>query len=173
MAEKGLFAIVLLGLVGFAQVGERMVAIPAPPDALPTATAPAEMAPDPAAIEHMPGAVTLARATDGHFYVEAQVNAARIRFLVDTGASGLVLTRADALRAGIGAGDYDALAMGAGGPVKLMPATLDRVALGPFATHHVDAYVAEAGLPVSLLGQSYLRRLGSVTMKGDQMILGD
>ena len=117
--------------------------------------------------------VSLQRSSDRHFYATASVNGHDVRFLVDTGASGLVLTRADALRAGIGAGDYDALAMGAGGPVKLMPATLDRVALGPFATHHVDAYVAEAGLPVSLLGQSYLRRLGSVTMKGDQMILGD
>lgn len=111
------------------------------------------------------------RAPDNHFYADAQVNGARIRFLIDTGASSVVLTRSDAQRAGLAFGDYSAKALAAGGEVRLMPVTLDRVALGPMSASNVPAMVAEEGLPVSLLGQSYLARIGSVEIRGDRMVL--
>ena len=43
----------------------------------------------------------ISRAPDGHFYLDAQVNGAQVHFLVDTGASMVALTAADAQRAGI------------------------------------------------------------------------
>lgn len=53
-----------------------------------------------------------------------------------------------------------------------MPVLLDRVAIGPIVTNHVAAHVAEDGsLPVSLMGQSYLSRIGSVTIRDDAMVL--
>ena len=174
MAEKGLFAIVLLGLVGFAQVGERMVAIPAPPDALPTATAPAEMAPVPAAIEHMPGAVTLARATDGHFYVEAQVNAARIRFLVDTGASEIALTEDDARKVGIkfDPDRYELLGEGASGFVRGQYVNLDTIQIDGIHEKGVKAVVVE-GAAVSLLGQPFLENIDEIVIRKGEMVLRD
>ncbi|WP_332811551.1 retropepsin-like aspartic protease family protein [Sphingomonas sp.] len=111
------------------------------------------------------------RAADNHFYAEAQVNGALIRFLVDTGASSVVLTRDDALRAGIAAGEFSAEAIGAGGRVRLMPIAIDRLALGPLEATDVPAMVAEGGLTVSLLGQSYLAKTGSVSIQGDLMVL--
>ncbi|MDB5698499.1 MAG: hypothetical protein JWN69_1303 [Alphaproteobacteria bacterium] len=111
------------------------------------------------------------RSSDNHFYAEAQVNGALVRFLVDTGASSVVLTRDDAQRAGIGAGDFSTQAIGAGGPVRLMPTVIGRLALGPLEADNVPAMVAESGLPVSLLGQSYLARIGSVSIEGDVMAL--
>src|SRR5687768_5558672 len=66
----------------------------------------------------------LQRADDGHFYAEAQVNGARIRFLVDTGASIVALTPADAQRAGIALPSERSKAIGAGGEVEVMPVTL-------------------------------------------------
>lgn len=116
--------------------------------------------------------MTLERAADSHFHAEAMVNGERVRFIVDTGATSLVLTRADAQRAGIGAGDYSARGVGVGGAVRLMPVTVDRVALGPLAANNVPAMVAESeSLPVSLMGQSFLSRVGTVTISGDQMVL--
>jgi len=111
------------------------------------------------------------RSPDNHFYAEAQVNGALIRFLVDTGASSVVLTRDDAQRAGIAAGEFTAEAVGAGGRVRLMPTAIGRLALGPLEASDVPAMVAESGLPVSLLGQSYLAKIGSVSIQGDMMVL--
>jgi aspartyl protease family protein len=116
---------------------------------------------------------TLMRAPDGHFYAEAQVNGATIRFLVDSGASDVVLSRADAQRAGIMAspGEFTAEAQSANGTVKLKPVTIGRIAIGPVATEGVAGAVAETGLPISLLGQSFLSRVKRVEIEEDAMRL--
>ncbi len=112
----------------------------------------------------------LRRGPDGHFYADAQVNGTTIRFLVDTGASVVVLSRADAQRAGIQLPAARSVAMGVGGPIEVIPVTLDRVAVGGIEARGVQAAVADE-LPVSLLGQSYLQRVGSVEIRGDKMVL--
>ena len=112
----------------------------------------------------------LTRSGDGHFYAEAQVNGARIRFLVDTGASVVALTPADARRAGIALGNDRSVAIGAGGEVEVIPVTIDRIAIGALAARDVRAAVAE-DLPVSLLGQSFLSQVGTVEISGDRMVL--
>lgn len=112
----------------------------------------------------------LARASDGHFYAEAQVNGARVRFLIDTGASFVALKPADAQRAGIPLGSERARAMAAGGEIEVVPVTIDRLALGPLSAQAVEAAVIE-DLPVSLLGQSFLARVGSVEIRDDRMVL--
>jgi aspartyl protease family protein len=117
--------------------------------------------------------VTLTRAGDGHFYADAMVNGAPVHFMVDTGATSVVLTKADAQAGGVqfSNGDFTAVGQGAGGTIALKPVTLDRVALGPVEARGVDAVVAEGGLNISLLGQSWLRRVGTVTISGDRMVL--
>ena len=112
----------------------------------------------------------LLRGPDGHFYADAQVNGTTIRFMVDTGASVVVLTGADAQRAGIQLPSERSMAMGVGGPVEVIPVTLDRIAVGGIEARGVQAAVADE-LPVSLLGQSYLQRVGSVEIRGDTMVL--
>ena len=112
----------------------------------------------------------LRRGPDGHFYADAQVNGTTIRFLVDTGASMVVLTREDAQRAGIQLPSARAMAMGVGGPIEVIPVTLDRVAVGGIEARSVEAAIADE-TPVSLLGQSYLQRVGSVEIRGDTMVL--
>ena len=112
----------------------------------------------------------LARAPDGHFYLDAQVNGAQIHFLVDTGASMVALTAADAQRAGIALPTERALAQGAGGAVEIIPVTIDRIAAGPLEARDVPGAVARE-LPVSLLGQSFLSRVGTVQISGDRMVL--
>lgn len=110
------------------------------------------------------------RGPDGHFYADAQVNGATVRFMVDTGASMVVLTGADAQRAGIQLPSEREVAMGVGGPVEVAPVTVDRISIGGIEAHGVQAAVADE-LPVSLLGQSYLQRVGSIEIRGDTMVL--
>lgn len=117
--------------------------------------------------------VVLKRAPDNHYYADAQVNGATVRFLVDSGASAVVLTRADAQKAGIGTqpGEFTSRAMSANGEVRLKPVTLDRVAIGPVSAASVDAMVAENDLAVSLLGQSFLSRVSKVEIADGEMRL--
>ena len=112
----------------------------------------------------------LVRSADGHFYAEAQVNGAPVRFLVDTGATMVVLTPEDAQRAGIALGSDRTLAMAAGGTVEMIPVTIDRIAVGSLAASQLPAAVVEE-LPVSLLGQAFLARIGKVEISEDRMVL--
>ena len=112
----------------------------------------------------------LTRAGDGHFYVDAQVNGARIRFLIDTGASVVALTPADAQRAGIALPSERRSAETAGGTVEVIPVSIERLAIGPIEARDVRGAVADA-LPVSLLGQSFLSQVATVEISGDRMTL--
>lgn len=112
----------------------------------------------------------LRRGPDGHFYADAQVNGTTVRFVVDTGASIVVLTREDAQRAGLQLGNERATAMAVGGPVEITPVMLDRVSIGGIEARGVQAAVADE-LQISLLGQSYLQRVGTVEIRGDTMVL--
>ncbi|MBY8824488.1 retropepsin-like aspartic protease family protein [Sphingomonas colocasiae] len=116
---------------------------------------------------------TLSRESDGHFYADAQVNGATIRFLVDSGASAVVLSRADAQRAGIAAsaGEFTAEAQAASGTVRLKPVVIDRIAIGPVSARDVTGAVAETDMPISLLGQSFLARISHVEIEKDAMRL--
>jgi aspartyl protease family protein len=112
----------------------------------------------------------LPRAADGHFYLDAQVNGAQVHFLIDTGASMVALTTADAQRAGIALLSERAVAQGAGGAIEIIPVTIDRIAAGPLEARNIQGAVAR-DLPISLLGQSFLSRIGNVEISGDRMTL--
>lgn len=111
---------------------------------------------------------------NGHHRVEATINdTQRLSLMVDTGASLLYLTRADAERLGI---DVDRLnyagVMGtANGNARFAPITLDRVEIGDIRVDEVDAAVVESDLPISLLGMSFLNRLSSFEVSDGQLIM--
>ena len=113
----------------------------------------------------------IARAKDGMFYVQAEINGQKIRFLVDTGANVVVLNGADAARLGIQAeADLFGPQMAtAGGSAPMAWAKLDRVRLAGREATGVKAAVVKSGLPVSLLGQNMLSKLASVTIEGDRL----
>jgi aspartyl protease family protein len=167
MSAGSTLAWVGLGLIGIALLAPSLQRAEAPA-AAPVAPVAAPSAPAPAGNGAASRALT--RGPDGHFYAEAQVNGARIRFIVDTGASMVALTPADAQRAGIALPSERAQAMGAGGAVEIIPVTIERIALGPLEARNVRGAVART-LPVSLLGQSFLGQIGSVEIRGDTMVL--
>jgi aspartyl protease family protein len=166
--------------VAIVAVGAALVvaiATPHMPDNVPIAVAPTPTPTSAATNVEAAGNgladVTLARAPDGHFYADALVNGAKIHVLIDTGATTVALTRADAQAAGLqfSTGDFTGKAQTAGGDVALKPVTLDRVGIGPVEARNVDAVVVDSRMTVSLLGQSWLRRVGNVQIAGDRMVL--
>lgn len=99
---------------------------------------------------------------NGHVVVEAEVDGALLRLLVDTGASLVTLTPADARAAGI---EPDRLAFTgrtatANGLERMAPVTLREIRIGQLRVENVPAAVLD-NLDVSLLGVSFLRRLRS------------
>jgi aspartyl protease family protein len=104
------------------------------------------------------GAVEVPRAVDGHYYLTLMIDGQPVPFMVDTGASGMVLAARDAEKLGI---DLQTLrffgeANTANGVVRTARVTLDRVELGPFTNDGFQAFVTEGELDQSLLGMDYL-----------------
>lgn len=120
--------------------------------------------------------IILHKLLNGHFEADVSVNGQTIQMLVDTGASMVALSHADAERIGIIPEnlDYSMTVMTANGRTRAAPVTLDRVAIGPIVRTGVAASVAEDGkLDQSLLGMSFLETLGSMQMQTDELRLRD
>lgn len=117
--------------------------------------------------------IEVAASDDGHYYLTAEVNGARVLFVVDTGASQIVLTARDAERAGLdpaGLG-YFGSAQTANGMVRTAPVRLERFTLGPFEDRNLPAVVNAGDLDTSLLGMSYLGRFRTLAISGDRLHL--
>ena len=110
-------------------------------------------------------AAQVVRAADGHYWAEADIDGRAVRVMVDTGASVVALTPADAARLGLKltAADFSGTVLTASGPVRAAPVKLDAVAVAGARVTAVEALVVEQGLPHSLLGMSYLGRLSAFT----------
>lgn len=119
------------------------------------------------------GEITVPRSADGHYYLTLQVNDTPIRFVVDTGATDMVLTRADAVTAGVDPGDqgFSGRARTANGTVRVAPVRLDTVAIGPVQDRNVRASVNDGEMDTSLLGMTYLHRFSSIQIANGEMIL--
>ncbi|MGR3269452.1 TIGR02281 family clan AA aspartic protease [Thalassococcus profundi] len=119
------------------------------------------------------GKIELPRAPDGHYYVTLDINGAPTFFVVDTGATGMVLTEEDAEKAGLRTRDLSYLseAMTANGLVRTASVTLDRVSIGPFTDRDVRAFVNSGEMQQSLLGMSYLQRFDRLEISGGKLVL--
>ncbi|MEM9146886.1 MAG: TIGR02281 family clan AA aspartic protease [Pseudomonadota bacterium] len=117
--------------------------------------------------------IRLTRASDGHFHARIDVNGASIPFLVDTGASEIVLSLDDAQSAGL---DPESLAftrsaMTANGRVEAASVLIAELSFAGVTERNVPAVVNRGALHVSLLGMRYLDRFASVEIVGDTLTL--
>ncbi|MEM6619693.1 MAG: TIGR02281 family clan AA aspartic protease [Pseudomonadota bacterium] len=115
----------------------------------------------------------LVRRGDGHFHMTLTINGTPVDFIVDTGATQIVLTQDDARRIGL---DPDNLvflgrAQTANGTVSTASVVLDEVRLGDLTHTRVRATVNGGPLFQSLLGMTYLNRFSEITFRGDRLIL--
>lgn len=104
--------------------------------------------------------VSLTADARGHFSANGSLNGYPLSFLVDTGATAIAISAADARRIGIDyrAGQTVNVATAAG----VAPAWRVRfgtVKIGGITVHEVDGMVMETGLNVPLLGMSFLNRM--------------
>jgi len=120
--------------------------------------------------------IVLHKLQNGHFEADVRINGHKINMLVDTGASLIALSRADALHAGLATGNlnYSMTVATANGRAQAAPVSLDSVSIGPIVRHDISGAIAEDGkLDQSLLGMSFLETLGSMQMQTDELRLRD
>jgi aspartyl protease family protein len=100
-------------------------------------------------------------APDGHYYVDTMVNHKRIRFMVDTGASSVVLSTDDARRLNIRLSDqdYEGRVNTANGASRAALVRLRTMRIDDNWFYDVPAVVVEGNATMSLLGLSFLREL--------------
>ena len=119
------------------------------------------------------GVILVQRSSDGHFYLTLQVNKIDIEFLVDTGATDLVLSPQDAIDVGL---DFENLAFlnsakTANGAVPIAYVRLQEVQLEEYIDKSVSAAVNSSKMNKSLLGMSYLDRYQRIEMSADSLKL--
>jgi len=120
-----------------------------------------------------PGVISVPREFDGHFYLTLRLNDIPVEFIVDTGASDVVLSLADAERIGINTDTlvFSGQANTANGVVKTAFTRIDNVQLGDIQDRAMQVSVNGGVMDGSLLGMSYLRRFESIEIRGDQLLL--
>lgn len=116
--------------------------------------------------------IEVTRDGDGHFHLTLNISGTPVRFMVDTGASNVVLSNRDAGRLGVDASQlaFVGRAATANGIIRTARVMLSDVQLGDFRDARLPAYVTDGDMDVSLLGMDYLR-LYRIEIDGNRMIL--
>ncbi len=117
--------------------------------------------------------LTFKKQSNGHFFITADVNGSPVDFLVDSGASHIVLTQDDAQRIGLRprALRYDGRTQTANGVAAYANVDLRQVRIGQLSVYDVGATVVDSPLSISLLGMSFLSQLDGFEVRGDRLIL--
>jgi aspartyl protease family protein len=156
----GIAAVLVVGYLyrgAFSDIGTRLQAEFLPAE--PVATGPHEIA--------------LTESEGGSYAAVGAVNGVRVKFVIDTGASDIVLSPADAERAGIDmtALNYNGETETANGAGRGAATTVSSLAIGPLHFSNVDISVNQAPMGASLLGLAFLRRLKSFEFKDHRLYL--
>lgn len=128
---------------------------------------------DPAGVVETDDGLLVHRGRDGHFWLKARLNGVPVLFMVDTGASNVVLSPRDARSVGLNLGllDFSGRASTANGQVRFAKATITSLGLGSETFYDVPVTVNGADMHGSLLGMSVLQKFASVEFRGDMLIL--
>jgi aspartyl protease family protein len=167
-------ALLMLALtaVGALAIGYAMR--PAPPTrVLATPRAAASVAPRPRPARPGRDELTFRAASNGHFFVDAEVNGTTVHFMVDTGASYLSLTPKDAAAIGLlpGSLTYNVQTSTAHGVARNARVRLREVRLAQLSVEDVTALVMEDASDISLLGMSFLSRLDGYRIRDGVLTL--
>ncbi|MEW6465437.1 MAG: retropepsin-like aspartic protease [Pseudomonadota bacterium] len=107
----------------------------------------------------------------GHFFANGSINGRAVRFMVDTGASTIGLSQADAERIGLNLRAATPVRVGtANGATQGWLVKLSSVRVGEVELYEVDAIVTAQPMPYVLLGNSFLNRF-QMQREGAQMVL--
>lgn len=115
--------------------------------------------------------VVLTAGNGGHFFTLGQINGKSAQMVVDTGATAVSLSTAEAQRMGLNYTSGQPVQMStANGVIPGWTIKLGSVKVGDVVVHGVDAIVSAGSMPYVLLGNSFLTHF-QMTRTNDQMVL--
>ncbi len=119
------------------------------------------------------GHLVIGQSDDNHFYLDVLVNGRKIKFLIDTGATGITLNKKDAQNSGIdlNALEFDRIHNTANGQVFGASVKIDSMQVDSVVFKDVWASVNGGDLDVSLLGMAFLDRFKAYRVEGDKLYL--
>jgi len=104
--------------------------------------------------------VSLTADARGHFSAAGSINGYPVTFLVDTGATSIAISAAEAQRLGVNYKSGQQIAVGtAAGTMPAWRVSFNTVKVGSISVNQVEGLVVESGLSVPLLGMSFLNRM--------------
>jgi aspartyl protease family protein len=106
---------------------------------------------------------------DGHFWVEAQVNGASARFLVDSGASITTISSGTAASAGVRPGIRVPVNT-ANGRVAMARATAERFSVGAIERSDLTVHVSSSE-NLNVIGMNFLSSLRGWAVEGNYLVL--
>lgn len=105
------------------------------------------------------GRIVLSAGDGGHYITSGQINGTTVQFMVDTGATSVAMTVAEANRIGLNYQQGQRIMLAtANGNVPAHVVRLNSVRIGEVEVSGVDAVVAPREMPYILLGNSFLSR---------------
>lgn len=119
------------------------------------------------------GTIEVPRGPGGHFFLTVNVQGTPLEFIVDTGATDVVLTLDDARAVGLDPDNLPFLgsARTANGPVKTAFTTVEFMAVGPARYDRVQVAVNGGEMEESLLGMTFLSRFDKIEISNGSLIL--
>ena len=113
--------------------------------------------------------VRIPMAEDGHFWVDARINGAGARLMVDSGATVTTLSPKTARAAGIEAFGLPAMVGTANGTIEIRRGRADNFAVGNIAQEDLAVHLANGDFDV--VGMNFLSRLSRWSVEGRWLIL--
>jgi aspartyl protease family protein len=173
LAAWALVALVLIWIYAYrfeaTEIGNRMLGVLLPSHGI--VTEPSQQAAN--SSFDSGGEVRFALNQYGHYQVAARVNGTYITFLVDTGASDVVLSPDDARRVGLAGGqlNFSDRVETANGVAYVASVTLNNLTVGPIVINGMPAKINQSPMQYSLLGMRFLNRLHGWRVEGQTLIL--
>ena len=122
--------------------------------------------------ESAPGEIRIRQASDGHFWVTAEVNGEPVRFLIDSGATSTSLSRSTADRVGVTPrAGFQPMVQTANGVVMVDRGRAETVKVGPIARRDVAVHISDAFGDMNVIGMNYLSTLRSWSVEGRTLVL--
>ncbi|MBN8757845.1 MULTISPECIES: retropepsin-like aspartic protease family protein [Variovorax] len=107
----------------------------------------------------------------GHFMTQGTINGRAVTFMLDTGATNVAMSAADAQRIGLDYSKGQPVQIGtANGVAQGYRLRLQSVRVGDVEVYDIDAVVSQQSMPFVLLGNSFINRF-SMRRDADQMVL--
>ena len=124
-------------------------------------------------VKTAPHEMVVTQNDQGAFVLIGQVDGKTVRFVVDTGATDIVLSPADARRLGVDLAGlkFTRMVETANGPGRSAPFTAQSLAIGELRLSNVDMSINAAPMSSSLLGMSFLKQLDTFQVKDGRLYL--